>query len=127
MSARTFATFGAASGFVAVAAGAFGSHLLKKTLSAEMLDVFDIAVRYQMFHALALFAAAWVCERWPGRAARAAGWCFVIGTVIFCATLYALALTGVKVLGALTPVGGACFMLGWLLLTQATWSGMRRG
>ena len=125
MSARVYAICGALSGFVAVATGAFASHALKKSLSADMLAVFEIAVRYQMFHALALFAAAWVCDRWPSRAARLSGNCFLIGTVLFCATLYALALSGQKYLGALTPVGGVFFMLGWLALAWATWRGSR--
>jgi uncharacterized membrane protein YgdD (TMEM256/DUF423 family) len=127
MSARFFAAFGAANGFVSVAAGAFGAHLLKDSLPPDMLAVFETAVRYQMSHALALFATAWVCTKWPGWQVRIAGWCFVIGTVIFCATLYALALSGQRWLGAVTPVGGIFFLAGWLMLARGAWMWMHRG
>ncbi len=72
---RIFAVFGAASGFIAVAAGAFGAHALKARLSPEMLAAFDTGARYQMAHALALLAVAWAAARWPGRAVAASGWC----------------------------------------------------
>jgi uncharacterized membrane protein YgdD (TMEM256/DUF423 family) len=108
---RIFAALGAASGFVGVAAGAFGAHT---------------AARYQMIHALALLAVAWAISRWPGRAAVASGWCFVAGTLIFSGSLYLLALTGVRGLGAITPVGGVLFLCGWLLLALAAWRGGAR-
>jgi uncharacterized membrane protein YgdD (TMEM256/DUF423 family) len=79
-----------------------------------------------MVHALALFAVAWAIDRWPGRAAVAGGWCFVAGTVIFSGSLYALTLTGVRGLGAITPVGGVLFLAGWLLLALAAWRGAAR-
>jgi uncharacterized membrane protein YgdD (TMEM256/DUF423 family) len=129
MSARGFGVFGALSGCAAVAAGAFGAHALKQTLTADMLAIFEIAVLYQMFHALALLATAWACTQWAqwpgrsGRALRAAGWCFAAGTALFCGTLYVLALSGQKWLGMLTPVGGALFMAGWLLLAWGIWRG----
>lgn len=123
---RTFAIFGAASGFVAVAAGAFGAHALKARLSPDLLAVFDTAARYQMFHALALLAAAWAVSRWPGRAAISSGWCFVAGTVLFSGSLYLLAFTGVRGFGAITPVGGVLFLAGWLLLGIAAWRGAPR-
>ena len=123
---RIFAALGAASGFVGVAAGAFGAHGLKARLTPELLAVFDTAARYQMIHALALLAVAWAIGRWPGRAAVASGWCFVAGTLIFSGSLYLLALTGVRGLGAITPVGGVLFLLGWLLLALAAWRGGAR-
>jgi uncharacterized membrane protein YgdD (TMEM256/DUF423 family) len=123
---RIFATLGAASGFVGVAAGAFGAHGLKARLTPELLAVFDTAARYQMLHALALLAVAWAISRWPGRAAVASGWCFVAGTLIFSGSLYLMALTGVRGLGAITPVGGVLFLCGWLLLALAAWRGGRR-
>ena len=118
---RLFATLGAASGFVAVAAGAFGAHALRARLSAEMLAAFDVGARYQMFHALALLAVAWAVGRWPGPAASAAGWLFVAGTVLFSGSLYALALTGVRGLGAVTPVGGVAFLAAWVAVAWAAW------
>jgi len=123
---RIFAALGAASGFIGVAAGAFGAHGLKARLTPELLAVFDTAARYQMIHALALLAAAWAIGRWPGRAAVASGWCFVAGTLIFSGSLYLLALTGVRGLGAITPVGGVLFLCGWLLLALAAWRGGAR-
>ena len=123
---RIFAALGAASGFIGVAAGAFGAHGLKARLTPELLAVFDTAARYQMIHALALLAVAWAISRWPGRAAVASGWCFVAGTLIFSGSLYLLALTGMRGLGAITPVGGVLFLLGWLLLALAAWRGGAR-
>ncbi len=120
---KLFVVFGAASGFIAVAAGAFGAHALKARLSSEMLSVFETGARYQMYHALALIAVAWAAGRWPGTAALAAGWLFVAGTVLFSGSLYLLALTGVRWLGAVTPLGGAAFLAGWLCLGWAAWRG----
>ena len=123
---RTFALFGAASGFIAVAAGAFGAHALEARLSSEMLVIFETGARYQMYHALALLAVAWAATRWPGRAAHASGWCFIAGTVLFSGSLYLLAFTGVRSFGAITPVGGVLFLAGWLLLGLAAWRGAPR-
>jgi len=120
---RLFATLGAASGFVAVAAGAFGAHALKARLSADMLAVFEVGARYQLIHALALLAAAWVAGRWPGPAALAAGWMFVAGSVLFSGSLYLLALSGARWLGAITPIGGVAFLAGWACLAWAAWRG----
>jgi uncharacterized membrane protein YgdD (TMEM256/DUF423 family) len=113
---RTFLFFGAVAGFVAVAFGAFGAHALRNKLSADMLAVFETGVRYQMFHALALLVTAIAVARFDGWVARAAGWCFVVGIVLFSGSLYALALTGVRTLGAVTPLGGLAFLAGWALL-----------
>ena len=116
---RTFLALGAISGFVAVATGAFGAHGLKARVTPEMVAIFDTGARYQMYHALALVAAAWAASRWPGPATTWAGWLFVAGTVVFSGSLYALVLTGVKALGAVTPVGGLLFLGGWLALAVA--------
>lgn len=118
---RLFFSLGAASGAIAVAAGAFGAHGLKARVTPDLLVVFETAARYQMFHALALLAAAWAVSRWPGWRARGAGWCFVAGTLVFCGSLYALVGSGVRALGAITPVGGVLFIAGWLLLASAPW------
>jgi uncharacterized membrane protein YgdD (TMEM256/DUF423 family) len=118
---RLFYLIGALSAFVGVAAGAFGAHGLKERLSADMLAVFETGARYQMYHALALFAAAWAASRWPGAWTSAAGWLFVAGTLVFSGSLYALSLTGVRWLGAVTPLGGLAFLAGWLCLTVAAW------
>jgi uncharacterized membrane protein YgdD (TMEM256/DUF423 family) len=120
---RLFVVIGAISAFFAVGAGAFGAHGLRTRLVPDLLAVFETAARYQMYHALGLIAAAWVANRWPGALAGAAGWLFVAGTVVFSGSLYGLALTGVRWLGAVTPLGGLCFLAGWLCLAAAALRG----
>jgi len=120
---RRFFSIGALSAFLAVAAGAFGAHALRARIAPAMLLVFETGARYQMYHALALLAVAWAITRWPGRLTAAAGWCFVGGTVLFSGSLYAMALTGHRALGAITPLGGLAFLSGWLCLALAA----RRG
>jgi uncharacterized membrane protein YgdD (TMEM256/DUF423 family) len=117
---RLFALLGAASAAIAVAAGAFGAHALRERLEPRMLEVFETGARYQMYHALALFAVAWVWSRLPAASAGPAtlsGWLFVAGTLLFSGSLYAL--TGIRGLGAITPLGGVCFIAGWLALGVA--------
>ncbi len=116
---RTFFALGAISAFLSVGAGAFGAHALRARLSPELLAVFETGARYQMYHALGLVAAAWAAERWSGGAAAVAGWLFVAGTILFSGSLYALALTGIRVLGVVTPFGGVAFLAGWLALAWA--------
>jgi uncharacterized membrane protein YgdD (TMEM256/DUF423 family) len=118
---RTFALFGALSGFLGVAAGAFGGHALKQRLSPELQAIFEVGVRYHLTHALALFAAAWACGRWPGTPTTAAGWLFLGGTVLFSGSLYVLALSGVRWWGAITPLGGLALLGGWLALAWAAY------
>jgi uncharacterized membrane protein YgdD (TMEM256/DUF423 family) len=116
---RLFATLGSLSAFVAVAAGAFGAHALRARVQPDLLAVFETGARYQMYHALALLAVAWAVTRWPGPWPARAGWLFVAGTVLFSGSLYALALSGVRWLGAVTPLGGVAFLAGWLCLALA--------
>lgn len=120
-SARTFLVVGAVSAAMGVAAGAFGAHALRARLDARMLEVFETGARYQMYHAFALIAVAWVASRSGTGAGLAswAGWFFVAGTMLFSGSLYAMALSGVRALGAITPLGGVCFILGWLVLALA--------
>ena len=113
---RLFFALGSASAFLAVAAGAFGAHALRARLSPEYLAVFDTAARYQMYHALGLVAVAWAASRWPGPLVRWAGWLFVAGTLLFSGSLYTLSLTGIRWFGAITPLGGAAFLAGWVCL-----------
>ena len=120
-SEQLFAILGALSGFIGVAAGAFGAHGLRQRLSPEMLGVFETAARYQMYHALALIAVAWAATRWPGGGIQLSGWSFVAGTLLFSGSLYVLSLTGIRWLGAITPLGGAGFLLGWLSLAWGIW------
>jgi uncharacterized membrane protein YgdD (TMEM256/DUF423 family) len=116
---RTFLLLGGLSGFVSVAAGAFGAHALRARLPPDLLAAFETGARYQMVHALGLVAAAWVSARFPGPAGPLAGWLFVAGTALFSGSLYALALSGVRGFGAVTPVGGLAFLAGWLALAWA--------
>lgn len=116
---RRFASLGAWSALIAVAAGAFGAHALRTRLDTAMLAAFETGARYQMYHALGLFAVAWCIARWPGRLTTASGWLFVVGTVLFSGSLYLMAITGQRALGVVTPFGGVAFMAGWLCLALA--------
>jgi len=84
-----------------------------------MLAVFETGVRYQMYHALGLIACAWGLTKWPGTLASTAGWLFIAGTIVFSGSLYALSLTGIRTLGALTPLGGLALLAGWVCLAGA--------
>jgi uncharacterized membrane protein YgdD (TMEM256/DUF423 family) len=116
---RGFFVMGAVSAFLAVAAGAFGAHALRGRLTPEALTIFETAARYQMYHALGLVAVGWAVARWPASPASWAGWLFVAGTVLFSGSLYALALSGMRWLGGITPIGGVAFLVGWLILAYA--------
>ena len=120
---RLFFTLGSLSAFLGVALGAFAAHGLKSRLDAQLLVTFETGVRYHLIHALALLAVGWATTRWPGTFVYASGWLFVAGTVIFSGSLYMLGLTGVRWLGAITPIGGAAFLAGWLCLAWAAWKG----
>lgn len=116
---RLFAMFAGVLGAVGVAAGAFGAHGLKDTVSPERLEVWHTAAQYHMLHALALLAVAWLCDRAPSVAARAAGGLLVAGVLVFCGSLYLLVLLDQRWLGAITPIGGVAFIAGWIALAVA--------
>lgn len=122
MTGRWFAV-GAWLGALGVALGAFGAHGLKTRVSAEMVAIWETAARYHVLHALALLATGWAGERWPGAYGTAAGWLFLAGIVLFSGSLYGLALTGVRALGAITPIGGLCLIAGWVCLAVAATRG----
>jgi uncharacterized membrane protein YgdD (TMEM256/DUF423 family) len=107
-----WAAAGAVNAFAAIACGAFGAHALKRRLDAERLAVFETGARYHMYHAVGLIAVAWLGAR-CGSAANTAGALLLAGILLFSGSLYALALSGVRWLGAITPLGGLCFLLGW--------------
>ena len=113
---KLFAILGAVFGALSVAAGAFGAHALRAQLDARMLEVFETAARYQMYHALALLAVAWLGAQVQAGAVQVAGWAFVTGIVLFSGSLYAMAFTGIRALGAITPIGGVAFIIGWAAL-----------
>lgn len=120
---KTFFVLGSLFAGLGVAAGAFGAHALK--LPSESLKIFETGVRYQMYHAFALIALAWAITKWPGsiKSFNASGWLFTAGILFFSVSLYALALTGLSWLGAITPFGGVAFVLAWLLLLIGAWRG----
>lgn len=116
---RLFFASGAILAMLSVAAGAFAAHGLKARLSPDMMATFELAARYQMFHALALMlcGVAWV--RWPGPAVWLAGALFLVGILLFSGSLYVLSLTGARWLGAVTPFGGTAWLVGWAALAWA--------
>lgn len=116
---RTFLLVGAIAAFFAVGLGAFGAHGLRSRLSPEMLAVFETGVRYHMYHALALLLTSILMARIGGWLVTTAGWCFTVGIVLFSGSLYLLAVTGVTILGAITPLGGFVFLAGWACLALA--------
>ena len=118
-----FFAFGSGFALIAVVTGAFAAHALKSRLSPEMFQIFEVAVRYQMYHALGLIAVAWASTQWSSQLITASGWLFVAGIVIFSGSLYILSLTGVRWLGAITPIGGAAFIIGWGCLLWAAIKG----
>lgn len=120
MSARTALAVAAAAMFLAVALGAFGAHALKSRLAPDMAAVWQTAVTYHAWHALALLGTGLVMLHWPERAGLSlVGWLFVAGIVLFSGSLYVMALTGVRGLGAVTPFGGVAFLAGWAVLAWA--------
>lgn len=120
---KTFVIMSAALMFLAVAAGAFGSHALGSYFekNRDLAAIYDTAVRYHMIHALALIGVAWAVTRWPGPLLTWSGWLMFAGILIFSGSLYILSLTGVRWLGAITPIGGVAFLAGWLCLLLAAW------
>ena len=113
---KIFAITGALSALIAVAGGAFGAHALKARLPEDLLAVFEVGIRYQMYHAFGLLVVAWAMTQWPESISSWTGWFFILGTVFFSGSLYILSLTGIRWLGAITPLGGVAFILGWAML-----------
>jgi uncharacterized membrane protein YgdD (TMEM256/DUF423 family) len=121
---RLFFTTGSLLGGLAVALGAFGAHALKARIAETMLANFETGVRYHFYHALALLAVSLLLQRTPGATlANLAGWFFIAGTLIFSGSLYIMAFTGQRWLGAITPIGGVAFIAGWACLALAAWRG----
>lgn len=119
---RLFFALGSLLGALGVALGAFAAHGLRGTLSSADLATFEVGVRYHMYHTLALLAAALAVGRWGSASAVWASWFFVAGVVVFSGSLYLLALGGPRWLGAVTPIGGVAFLVGWALLV---WTALR--
>ncbi|MDG5787397.1 DUF423 domain-containing protein [Evansella sp. AB-P1] len=122
---KLFLMLGSISGFLFVALGAFGAHALKSKLEATgYLETFQTAVQYHMIHTLALIGVA-ILTQYLGATGllTGAGWAFFIGIIIFSGSLYVLSLTGISILGAITPIGGVAFLTGWVLIFLAAWQG----
>ncbi|MFB0842498.1 DUF423 domain-containing protein [Paenibacillus oleatilyticus] len=117
---RTFVVLGGICAFLSVALGAFGAHALKGKLAADMLANFQTGVQYQMMHSLGLIAIGLAASLLPASGhLRRAGWSMFVGIVVFSGSLYVLSITGIKQLGAITPIGGVAFLFGWLSLVLA--------
>lgn len=117
---RTFVALGGICAFLSVAFGAFGAHALKGKLAADMLANFQTGVQYQMMHSLGLIAIGLATSLLPANGhLRRAGWSMFVGIVVFSGSLYVLSITGIKQLGAITPIGGVAFLFGWLSLVLA--------
>lgn len=121
MTAKLWLCLGAVYGFLAVALGAFGAHALKARLTPELLAVWRTAVEYHFYHALALLAVGLLARQLQAGALNVAGLCFAFGVILFSGSLYALALSGIRVLGAVTPLGGLLFLAGWACLLFVVW------
>ena len=121
-SGKIFFVVASISGFLSVALGAFGAHALKEKIAPEMLTVFETGVRYQFYHTFALFVVGWAVQKYPAANFLPAGWCFVAGILLFSGSLYALALTSTRWLGAVTPFGGLALLTGWFWLAREFWS-----
>ena len=120
---RTFFIIGACLAGLAVLLGAFGAHGLKNMVTPDLIETWEKAVRYQMYHALAMLVLAWAIMHWPDGAKLwfLGGWLFLAGVVFFSGSLYILVLSGIKWMGAITPLGGVAFGIGWLCLLIAAW------
>ena len=121
---KVFISLAAIFGGSSVAAGAFASHALKEKLSERALEIFEVGARYQMYHALALLLVAILLgqSQTSSTSLIASGWLFIIGVFIFSGSLYALSLSDIKILGAITPLGGVAFIAGWGALLIAAFS-----
>ncbi|HKK45756.1 MAG TPA: DUF423 domain-containing protein [Balneolaceae bacterium] len=122
---KLFLTIGSIAMALAVSLGAFGAHGLKGRLSAEMLDIFQTGVTYNFYHAIGLLIIGVVAYHLPESGLlKWSGWLMIAGIIIFSGSLYILSLSGIRWLGAITPIGGLCFIISWLLLALAVWKGV---
>jgi uncharacterized membrane protein YgdD (TMEM256/DUF423 family) len=124
-SAQRFLALGSILAGLGVAAGAFGAHALKDILDPPMLQVFETATRYVMYHAFGLCIVSWAIDRYPEQRLEKSGWLFLIGILLFSGSLYVVSLAGIRWMGAVTPIGGLAFMTGWLLLAWGVWRDAR--
>jgi uncharacterized membrane protein YgdD (TMEM256/DUF423 family) len=119
---KNFLALAALLGAISVGLGAFGAHALENRLSANLLETYETAVRYQFYHVIALALVGLALARWPDNGLLTiAGWLFMIGILVFSGSLYLLVFSGLRWLGAITPIGGVAFIGGWIALAVAVW------
>ena len=121
ISARRLVGIGALNAGLGVVAGAFGAHMLKDMLDQHLLDVYEKATRYQMYHAFGMVLSGFAVQIWRDAGMAKAGWLFAAGTVLFSGSLYGVSLLGIRWLGAVTPIGGLLFIAGWTVLAWRAW------
>lgn len=121
-SQQCFLSIGAIFGFLGVAGGAFGAHFLKQRLAPDALAIFEVGIRYQMYHVLALLFTVWLLGATQGDWAAWAAYAFIAGIVVFSGSLYLLVFTGVKMWGAVTPIGGLLLLLGWVFMAVSAFA-----
>ena len=121
MIAREWVIAGAVCAMVGVALGAFGAHGMSGWVAPDLLVIWETGARYQMYHAFGMFAVAIVAGQWPQSPASMAGWAFLAGVVLFSGSLYLMALTGIRLFGAITPLGGVAFIIGWATIGWSAW------
>lgn len=126
---RRFVLIAAVVAALGVGIGAFGSHGLRAHFEANpsLEPTFETASQYHLIHALGLFVAAWVASRWPGRWATWGAWLLLVGVIFFSGSLYVLSIFNVRLMGAVAPIGGTAFIVGWLCLGMAAWRGNDAG
>jgi len=118
---RLFLLIGSVLGFLGVGLVAFGAHGLKARISADLMAVYQTGVLYHLVHALAVCIVGVIVQKWTHGPIAASGWLFTAGVVVFSGSLYVMALTGIRWLGAITPIGGLCFLAGWACLAVSAW------
>jgi uncharacterized membrane protein YgdD (TMEM256/DUF423 family) len=122
---RLFVVLGSLNAFLAVALGAFGAHGLKAQLNPDLVVIYHTGVQYHIFHALGLILIGILAFSLPPSPyLKAAGWLMLMGIILFSGSLYVLSITGIRILGAITPFGGASFLLAWILLAAAAWKAL---
>lgn len=122
---KLFLIIGSIAMALAVGLGAFGAHSLKEMLTDEMLDIFETGVKYHFYHAIGLLVIAFVAQLIPDSSLlQWSGWLMLAGIFIFSGSLYILSISGIRWMGAITPIGGLCFIVAWILLALASWQNL---
>ncbi|WP_445665268.1 DUF423 domain-containing protein [Fodinibius sp. AD559] len=122
---KLFLIIGSIAMALAVGLGAFGAHGLKEILTDEMLDIFETGIKYHFYHAIGLLVVGLVAQLIPNSSfLQWSGWLMLAGIIIFSGSLYILSISGIRWIGAITPIGGLCFIVAWILLALASWQNL---